>query len=178
MSLFGETQEQLLFLVWDDAYSPNAEASVHAIGPYVPPDKSELVAKKAVDALVERGLMEWVDTRADGRFEITAKGLEYVEAQLEFEDSDIAQFAAHLDAWGRANKEADNEWQPLPIDRSAPEYIEAVAELEGVVGVIEGDNGYAANEPDERNSIVWSLKQGLAAIKGRISYKSANVCAR
>jgi hypothetical protein len=55
----------------------------------------------------------------------------------------------------------DNEWEPLPIDRETPEYEEAVEATEEAAQVVEQDNGYPANEPEERNQIVDSLKVGL-----------------
>ena len=80
MSLFDDAQEEVLYLIWDAAYAPRQEAnSIYQMGRFVPHDKSELVARKTIDALVEREFVEWVETKENGLFEISAKELSYVE---------------------------------------------------------------------------------------------------
>ncbi len=75
MSLFDDAQEEVLYLIWDAAYAPRQEAnSIYQMGRFVPHDKSELVARKTIDALVEREFVEWVETKENGLFEISAKG--------------------------------------------------------------------------------------------------------
>ena len=59
----------------------------------------------------------------------------------------------------------DDIWEPLKIDRGTREYGEAVAAVEEALGVIESDNGYAASEPEERNQIIWSIREGIRTIK-------------
>ena len=66
---------------------------------------------------------------------------------------------------GQTEESSQDVWEPLPINRTQPAYEEAVSAFESAVGVIEGDNGYAVTEPDERNQIVWSIKEGLRALK-------------
>lgn len=60
---------------------------------------------------------------------------------------------------------ADDSWEPLKIDRRSQEYEQAVEVIEEALGVIEGNNGYATSVPEERGQIVWSIKEGLRAIK-------------
>jgi hypothetical protein len=48
----------------------------------------------------------------------------------------------------------DAPWEPLAIDRDNPAYKEAVAASEAALREIEGSNGYATTEPEERNAIV------------------------
>lgn len=63
-------------------------------------------------------------------------------------------------------KDSDNEaWQPLPINREEPGYKEAVEATEKAIQAIEGSNGYAFSEPEERNAIVETTKGTLAAVK-------------
>ena len=59
----------------------------------------------------------------------------------------------------------DSAWEPLPIDRATPEYEEAVKALDDAAEKIETDNGYATNVPEERDNVVWSLRQGIVAIR-------------
>ena len=37
--------------------------------------------------------------------------------------------------------------------------------IEEVIETVAGDNGYGANEPEERSHILWSLNKGLKALK-------------
>lgn len=59
----------------------------------------------------------------------------------------------------------DGSWEPLKIDRAAPEYKETVSTLEDAITTIRGDNGYAQSEPEERNAIIASLEHGIEIIK-------------
>jgi len=61
--------------------------------------------------------------------------------------------------------EIEDTWQPLPIDRTEPAYQAAIVATDEALEVIEGNNGYAQTEPDERNAIVNSIKGTIAAIK-------------
>lgn len=56
-------------------------------------------------------------------------------------------------------------WRPLPIEREEPEYLEALKAVEDAIRVIESDNGYSANEPEERDAILTSLQGGTEALK-------------
>lgn len=57
------------------------------------------------------------------------------------------------------------DWHPLPIDRGDEKYTQAIEATEEAIKAIEQDNGYAANEPDERNAILATSKGTLEAIK-------------
>jgi hypothetical protein len=59
----------------------------------------------------------------------------------------------------------DAPWEPLAIDRENPAFKEAVTVSEAALREIEGNNGYAVREPQERNGIVAMLKGAIAAIK-------------
>lgn len=60
---------------------------------------------------------------------------------------------------------SETEWEPLPIDRSSPEYEKAIEAWEEGLEKIEGDNGFAATEPETRNGIVETLRGGLKTVK-------------
>lgn len=91
-------------------------------------------------------------------------GEESCAAQL---NADGLEFAEELIAEPRGTVQSDDVdvWEPLPIDRSTPEYDRAVTETEQALETIENDNGYAANEPEERDHVVWSVRAGLDAVK-------------
>ncbi|MFY9900055.1 MAG: hypothetical protein WAK67_20005 [Xanthobacteraceae bacterium] len=59
----------------------------------------------------------------------------------------------------------EDTWQPLPIDRDNVAYQEAIGAAEQATEIIEGNNGYAQAEPEERNAIVESIKGSLKAIR-------------
>lgn len=112
-------------------------------------------------------------------FSITESGILVVQKYLEDRNSLIANYSDLGDDWlletyavgspsieyGNTDAASDEDWEPLPIDRKTPEYEVAVEATEEVVRVVEQDNGYAANEPEERNQIVDSLKTGLRWVK-------------
>lgn len=52
----------------------------------------------------------------------------------------------------------DKEWEPIPLDRSDEKLKVAITKIDEAIQVIEGDNGYAANVPGEREYVVSSLK--------------------
>ncbi len=117
------------------------------------PGEIDLSARSLADSGLVREAFSMGDTDEGNHAAISPEGVE--EAQelirdaLAIEDVEVAE----------------PEWEPLPIDRRSPEYQSAVSELESTVEIISGDNGYAATQPEERDQIVWSLKEGLRAIK-------------
>lgn len=58
-------------------------------------------------------------------------------------------------------KASFDEWQPIPVDRSNPEYQETEKKLDEALNVIRSDNGFADTFPDERNQVVSALETGL-----------------
>lgn len=61
--------------------------------------------------------------------------------------------------------DSEDTWKPLAIDRSTSSYKEAVEAAEEALTIVEGNNGYAQTEPDERNAIVESIKGTIKSIK-------------
>ena len=97
MSLFEEMQEHLIYHVWDTSYdpgtrSPFSETDLLAVKPS---DMSEIVARRAVEALIRRGLLEGIES-PDLVFEISTAGIEYVEAQLGNRESEVSQYGEML----------------------------------------------------------------------------------
>ena len=108
-------------------------------------------------------------------YEITIDGIRYIEQQLKepesrlnglIDDSGPNEDSDRLEE--NASEQEPDEWKPLKIDREASEYVDAITATEQALKAIEGDNGYAANEPQERDQIVWSIRQGLEALKERV----------
>lgn len=132
---------------------------------------------KCVGSLIGRKLVE----SEHGSDSIAGHGILYVEKQLEDGDSIIFKYDKYGDPWldkqtvgardegDQANlgdtEPQEEKWEPLPIDRESPEFEKAVDALDDAIGKIEADNGYAANQPEERDNVVWSLRQGIAALK-------------
>lgn len=56
-------------------------------------------------------------------------------------------------------------WEPLQIDRGSGTYRGAIDAVEAAAEAIEGSNGYAESEPDERNGIVHTIRGTLRAVK-------------
>lgn len=97
MSLFEEMQEHLIYHVWDTSYDPGTrspflETDLLAVKPS---DMSEIVARRAVEALIRRGLLEGIES-PDLVFEISTAGIEYVEAQLGNRESEVSQYGEML----------------------------------------------------------------------------------
>lgn len=111
-------------------------------------------------------------------FELSPKGITFVERELDSELSDMHAYFFDKECdvnqllqsninsieEGRYPRRMD-DWEPLAIDRSSPEYVEAVDQIEAAVNAIEGDNGYAVSDPEERNAVIASIKQGLSMLK-------------
>jgi len=60
--------------------------------------------------------------------------------------------------------EEDAGWEPLPIDRGHDDYVAMISAAEAALKQIEGSNGYAASDPEERNGVVGSIKSALQTI--------------
>lgn len=57
------------------------------------------------------------------------------------------------------------EWEPIPLDRDDPKLQEATEKLDEAIKTIEGDNGYAANLPGEREYVLSHLKSFAQMLK-------------
>jgi hypothetical protein len=63
-------------------------------------------------------------------------------------------------------KKADEDkWEPLPIDRQSTEFAKAIEATDIALKEIESSNGYADSTPDERNSIVETIRSNLRNLK-------------
>ncbi len=58
-----------------------------------------------------------------------------------------------------------DQWEPLPLERSGPDYEAALEMTEAAYAEISGNNGYAESEPEERERIVWSLSEAVRQMR-------------
>lgn len=66
--------------------------------------------------------------------------------------------------------ESDEAWEPLPLEYDTPESQDVIAALEETVEAIEKDNGYNAEFPAERNSVLKSLRSNIEYMKAYGEY--------
>ena len=86
----------------------------------------------------------------NGTFTLTAKGRELVEA---LPDSAYdALIAVDDDLLGE-------DWEPLEFERPDEGALKAAASIDSLIETIKSDNGYAANEPAEREEVTSRLNQ-------------------
>jgi hypothetical protein len=59
----------------------------------------------------------------------------------------------------------DTQWEPIPLDRADQKLQETTRALDDAIESIEGDNGYAANVPAEREYVLSKLKRTSSDLK-------------
>ena len=168
---FDETRDIILFKLYEyyrDSKSTKS-LSKDAISAMAPADVSPMFALRAVEYLNDGEYLIETD-RLLHNFEISSEGIRYVENAIDNTSSFLSKYIRSRDDSSERELEnndqvEDDRWVPLKIDRETPTFQNAVTAIESVIETVEGDNGYAANEPEERNNILWSLKEGIAAIK-------------
>lgn len=90
------------------------------------------------------------ETVGSGTFSLTEKGREFVEA---LQDSVYDSFIS-------AVSEADDEdWEPLEFERPDENAIKSADSIDELITTVSSDNGYAANEPAEREEVILRLEQ-------------------
>lgn len=117
-----------------------------------------------VERLLGREMIRQMAADFDIEYRIVPQAFIHVDQQLEDMDSIIYRHAMSQ-VMPQIEQEGTDAWSPLPIDRETEEFQDVVEAVEKAVQSVEQDNGYAANEPDERNQVVESLKTGLQWIK-------------
>lgn len=61
--------------------------------------------------------------------------------------------------------DSEDEWTPLPLERSDPKLKTAIKQLEKIIENVRTDNGYAATHPHERAFVLDGLTQGTKILK-------------
>ncbi|HEV2957545.1 MAG TPA: hypothetical protein VGX95_15625 [Xanthobacteraceae bacterium] len=113
-------------------------------------------------ALAASARGETYEVNIDG-YKISRKGIEEVNG---FSDELYEIFLTEIQTVKPVAKAVDSEkWEPLPLDRQSTEFAKAVEATDIALKEIEGSNGYAAASPEERNSIVETIKANLKTLK-------------
>jgi hypothetical protein len=60
---------------------------------------------------------------------------------------------------------SSDTWEPLKKESDPSQREDAISVIEDVVRHVEADNGFAASQPEARNSILYSLKVGVKMLK-------------
>ena len=106
------------------------------------------------------------------RLKINKKGFQKVEAEIDTAGSFFAIYEQEGDEWllktgGKIEPPvtqeaaefptAENNWEPLPIDRADPATEKVIDQLENAMIAVKQDNGYSENYPEERDYVVQNL---------------------
>jgi hypothetical protein len=116
----------------------------------------------ALAAVGKNGQPETYETKVDG-YKITRSAIALIN-QLSDEEFEVLS-AEILAPNIPANKVEPDVWEPLPLDRQSTEFAKSVDAADLALKEIEGSNGYADSAPDERNTIVQTIKTNLDALK-------------
>jgi hypothetical protein len=108
-------------------------------------------------------------------YRITVRGIGQAESSVKSGKGPLFEGYNNLDIFLAAHEQRqpsnlnpnNDVWEPLPIERGNPTYERVLESIEAVVDRVEGDNGYAASAPEERQNILWSLRTGLDALKSK-----------
>lgn len=144
-------------------------------------NETDLQIAKAISSIVrETELISEISTPfAINRYKINRQFLELKEKR------DLAFLLDFFEVWQAAdelehtwlteclvsilhinkNEIVEKGWIPLDLDYESEEADIAFSQLEKAVKAIEGDNGYSATYPEERNGIVATLRMGLSELK-------------
>ncbi|MCR9225758.1 MAG: hypothetical protein NXH70_16950 [Hyphomonas sp.] len=63
------------------------------------------------------------------------------------------------------NNGSNDEWEPLKVDYDSPLAESSIADLETAVDAIQNDNGYSTAFPEERESVVRSLRDAISYMR-------------
>jgi hypothetical protein len=102
--------------------------------------------------------------------------LDYYKRQIgemETRPSRSAQAANDPNEAVESQNDSEDKWEPIKIDRSQPEYMQAIEASEAALREIESSNGYASSATEERNAIVATIRGTLTAIKEGTPSKAA-----
>ncbi|WP_312162030.1 hypothetical protein [Phenylobacterium sp.] len=122
---------------------------------------------RTVGLMSERTVQEWVGTGAyvmtrDGRAHVRKMADEVYDASLVHLASGSAASAVfRAGPAPEALKEPD-AWSPLPIEPGSPQVAAVREALDEVLAVVQAENGYAANHPEERAEIIAALSAAKA----------------
>jgi hypothetical protein len=134
------------------------------------------IAAGLLPVFIERAGVHGYYSYSENRHEyyLTSSGLDLLMEHGRDPNPDIDAYMEHGVPWVlqpdqatiTSGLESDHDlWEPLPIDRGNLDYGEMISATEAALQQIEGNNGYAATEPDQRNGIVLAIKGAIETIK-------------
>lgn len=135
---------------------------------------------RAVGVLGDRTVREWVGT---GRFALTDEGRERVE-KIPDETFDLALAALASGAATNVYQASTagvaappDKWEPLPIEPGDEKIANVKAALEEITGLVERDNGYKSEFPDERAEVLSAFAGASKLLReaSQVGYSSFQV---
>jgi hypothetical protein len=140
--------------IWDELNSLKGAQKVT--------QETERRFKGFLGALGSTGTNDTYDVTVDG-YKIARKGIEEVNS---FSDEAYEILMTEIKIVQPTEKKIESDkWEPLPLDRQSTEFTKAVEATDIALKEIEGSNGYAGTSPDERNSVVETIKSNLKNLK-------------
>jgi len=174
-SRFDDVKLHVLYRVYRVTWESESGTGFNAgdIDRLAPGGTPRHISAKAIESLINDRLLEG----QIGYFGISEDGIRRVDAELAVAGSPMyilnrRDTEAPVQHDAQENPDSEGKWEPLPLERDTPAYEDAIQAIENVVDRVKGDNGYAATQPDEHRSIVWSLEAGLDAIKNTLPTRS------
>ena len=179
--MLGPKFSKLILATLHRLYHASAFTDTRA---YTAAELSDLFEFQVGRGIVEQALIEltqksWADSFGDNikRYYITSHGILKIEELLSTKESELKKYISRGDNWildheidqedgeDERSEEVVSEWFPLPLERQGEQYELAIECSENALEVIQGDNGYSASTPEERDQVVWSIQSGIRSIK-------------
>ena len=181
--VFDNLKEAVLVKFYSQAIARHDSGAVYfdKMDDIAPNNISDTYLYEILDELFNDGSIKKITERPDRNgFFISKQGIKEVESRIRDRSSlsylywaegdaafseDIEE-GIEYDAKGDGvadpvSLEIKDTWEPLPLERHSKKFDEAVSATESALREIEGNNGYAESAPEERDRVVWSLKEGL-----------------
>lgn len=121
------------------------------------------IVRDILAELIDQSLVKRMNLYREGRsgsgYRLRREGAIAAENRPEFVAA-FAEIGTRIEG-----EDTAESWEPLPIDISSAQYKDAVESTEKAISEIEASNGYATSSPDERNTLISTLKSGLSSLK-------------
>ena len=155
MALFDDIQNELLYDVWDDSYSPDTASPFplkEAASFIKSLEVSTLVAKRAVEDLVHKGYIQYSDGYHE-HFEISINGIREVEAAIAIPGSAISKISEQL----HSQKSVPAADRFVTLNHNSADYISAVQALRDIRTKAPTDNEFCDLVADENDrALIYS----------------------
>tara|TARA_R110000787_G_scaffold285173_2_gene400117 strand:+ start:77029 stop:77721 length:693 start_codon:yes stop_codon:yes gene_type:complete len=143
------------------------------------PDQTstQRIIKFAIDELKSRRHVESDILRGELVYALTRSGFDYVKYRLSLTGTAIKNFSEN-EEWILSEEQqrddapvvenelfieesSDDTWEPLPVERDSKKFVDALVASEEAERALREDNGFAANYPEIRDSVVWSVGSAI-----------------